>query len=566
MFAGIVNFDNQPIVSSEKEELRNSLSRYKNEKIIEIDKPNAYFVRANTKALSNYDGVYASDNNIVSLMAGEPLIPNEDNETSHSKLANVALNNEADAFRNVRGVFALASYDTSALTLNSDKLGIRPLYYWQCKSTVIFSTSLRVLEEISFVPKEGDDTALAEMIAFDFPLADRTPYKGIKQVRESEIVRFTKEGSTSQFYWRWDAIKQSKLTKKRSTQIAYELFLDSVNVRLNNDNDALAFLSGGMDSRAIIGALHHEGIQVQAFNFSPSNSQDQEFARKFASEIGTPYSHEPRDQKTPLGFRVHLANLVSDHINNGKMQANRPQAFWSGDGGSVSLGSVYLDEKMLELMRAEKIEDAIKYYRKFNHIDIPLKAMNEREASKLAKVIDTGIMSELSRLKCDDPAQALFLFLMFNDQRRHLNDVFEELDLHRMEYQLPFFDSKLLEFIFSLPLDYRILHRFYDDWFKEFPSEVTQVPWQTYPGHVACHLPIDETLSYQWSRGNKKLLTKIREAIPSGLKGISLALSEDNIGPISKSKLLITSLVHLTGLRSYRYILNAAELYKKYLN
>src|SRR2546426_839289 len=95
-----------------------------------------------------------------------------------------------------RVVFCAVHYhpDASRLTLITDKLGVRPLYYWIGDDHVIFATALRVLEGLADLPKQMDLRAVTEAACFGFPLGDRTPYQGVRALRAAEIVEVSGAG------------------------------------------------------------------------------------------------------------------------------------------------------------------------------------------------------------------------------------------------------------------------------------------------------------------------------------------------------------------------------------
>lgn len=570
MFSGIVSLDkNRKIDSQSIIEMKNAFYCDNSLKVKEIVLENAFFLRANTKALTNYSGIYTNNKNTVSLMAGEPLLSKAGIENDHYSIVTALDQDNLNSLKSVRGVFCLARYKNDIMTvldLCADKLGVRPVYYWTDGCFVVFSTVLRVLEKITLIPKIGNEIALSEIIAFGFPLGNRTKYENIKLLRESEIIRFSLDCVKVFTYWRWDKIKQRNIPLKEATSEAYRVFQEAIKIRLHDDTNVLAFLSGGMDSRAIVGVLIDFGVDVQAFNFSPSNSQDQVFASRFAEKIGCQLNFLPRDNDLPLGFRLQLARLVKELVQEGKMVSSRPHALWSGDGGSVSLGCVYLDEKIVQMFRSGNMLDAIEMYRKKNRHCLPLRAMKSHEKELMSTLLDRVIMKELDLLECSDPGQSLFLFLMYNDQRRHLYDFYEDINFHNLEYQLPFFDSLLLEFVFSLPLDYRLNHQFYTEWFNEFSHSVRDVPWQTYPGHAPCPLSIDRNLGYQWQKKQLSFFEKLKKSHSVGSTGLKIAFFSSSIGPISRYKYLLATTVHLFGIRDYEYLIKAGKIYSDCLN
>jgi len=563
MIAGIVFLKKNSTGSEHEFEFRNVISQYNSKAVNNIYKTeNALFFRRNTGALTDYPGSILNES-VVSLLAGEPFITQQNVAEDHQILTKAILNRDIQILKNVRGIFAASLYNQkeNTLSLCSDKLGIRPLYYWHADDVVVFSTQLRFFEKLKFIPKIRDEVALSETIVFGYPLNTKTKYKNIKVMNDGEILIFSEGNVSSVKYWRWDTLQENKISLQDSTVEAYRIFTESIKIRLRDDTCVGAFLSGGMDSRAIVGAISDLDIKAYLFNFSPTNSQDHVFASHFAKEVGFTFISTPRDKKLPQGFRIHLAELTSTLIDENSLPITRERALWSGDGGSVGLGCVHLDEIIVERLRSNFASEAIKRFTDKNHFHLPTRAFTKEKQNEYADFSEKTIAKEMSCYECQDPGNALFVFLMLNDQRRHLYDFYEDIDNHNLEYQLPFYDSAFLEFIFGLPLDFRLNHIFYNKWFEKFPKSVTSVPWQTYPGHVPCPLPSKPGLVYQWNGKKNKSVRDAGNDAKAAFQGLKIALSSQETTPLSRHKLFFISLLHLTQIRCYNHIINAAKVY-----
>ena len=101
-----------------------------------------------------------------------------------------------------------------------------------------------------------------------------------------------------------------------------------------------------------------------------------------------------------------------------------------------------------------------------------------------------GVREELCKFDAADPAWNLYLFLTLSDQARKLTRHFENIDLHRLEFQAPFFDPNLLQAVLASRLDWFLRHKFYHQLLPHFGAAAARVPWQSYPGHEPCPLPI----------------------------------------------------------------------------
>jgi len=152
----------------------------------------------------------------------------------------------------------------------------------------------------------------------------------------------------------------------------------------------------------------------------------------------------------------------------------------------------------------------------------------------------------------NDPVKSVYEFLLYNDQKRHMELHFETICQHGVEMMLPFFDSEFLAKIYSLPSKDIVFHRAYSNWFNLFPKYVTETPWQTYPEHVECPIKLEKNLSYQWTTSSTTWLNRLADS----KKFLTLSLNSSVFTMFSRSKLYFALLCHVIGIRDYSYILN----------
>lgn len=328
---------------------------------------------------------------------------------------------------------------TGELSLIADKLGLRPLYYWIDENHVIFASALRVLEGLTEVPKRMDVRAATEIAGLGYPLGDRTPYASIFVLKAAEVVRVDERNVSRSNYWRWDEIEPSSQPEEQLLHQLHARFESAVARRIKDDKATVSFLSGGLDSRCVVGTLRSRNLSVHTFNFARPGTQDQIFGRDFAQQIGTiheAYPKQPGDQIPDYSSLLGRAwNTARREL---KQPVERPSLAWSGEGGSVSLGHVHLNKTICDLMRAGEVDAAIEEYCRREHVYVSPRLFKSEVFNALAGVIKEGVKTELSGLRNADPARNFYLFLMLNDQRRKLADHFENVDLHCLEYQLPF--------------------------------------------------------------------------------------------------------------------------------
>ena len=448
---------------------------------------NLYLVKWDSCAFSEPAWRETSDASVCTLVGDPLLIADGDRPNRECQMARLAPTSrplDDDTFAQCRGSFALVRYVAAenSLQLATDAVGLRSIYYLVQDGLLIFSTALRVLEAVPEVRKKLSLLGMAELSAFSFPLAERTPYEGITMLRECQILTAATSGLTLRNYYDWANPEPSSSNPNEAAAHIYGTFQEAVRIRVAHDKRVYSFLSGGMDSRAIVAALVDMGREVEALNFSAIASQDQRYAQRFADEVGSKCrlhclrgGHSPNFSFLALAAKTELEQRESALVD-------RPQLIWSGDGGSVGLGHVYMDEGMLSYADRGEVDSAVKHFFAFNRIALPTGVLTGSARRRLPQMLFDSVMEEVNRYPREDVGRRIYLFLLFNDQRRHLFKHFETIDQHGIELLLPFYDSKLLKAIAATPARWGILHRLYVMFLRAFPGTCAQdpladVPW-----------------------------------------------------------------------------------------
>lgn len=572
LIAGIFCRRDLPVPASAGVSLERSISRNPADDVSVFKDHRSYFAKIDIAAFGE-PGFFVDSTGALSLLAGEPLLANPGVASGSNRRQDLiaiheqCLKGNWDVLREADGTFCLVHYQpqSGTLSLIADKLGVRPLYFWLDDDLVVFASALRILEELPLVPKKMDLRAVTEMVGLGAPLADRTPYAGISVLKAGEIVRMTKEKASRHRYWRWDEIETARDSESLRLQTVYNRFQKAVNRRIRNDKATAAYLSGGLDSRCVVAALRSNDVQVQTVNFARPGTQDYLFGNHFAERIGSLHESLPKERGDSVpDYSSLMAKALAESKYRSQWLAERSRLVWSGEGGSVLLGLVHVRESTVELMRAGNIDGAIEEYLQREQIQIPHKFFRPKVRENVRDLIKQGIHEELDGLNSEDAGRNFYLFLMHNDQRRKLMGHFEDIDLHRLEFQLPFFDGSFLASVITTPLDFCLRHRFYVKWLAQFPPAVTAVPWQAYPGHEPCPLPIPTELGYQWNhsyQAHENVSRKQRVMRQAS----ELLHSVDFPNTIlNKRNLRLAVWIHSTGWRDYQYAIEAARTYHTY--
>ena len=162
-----------------------------------------------------------------------------------------------ELFKRLRGMFAVALWDArrSRLVLARDRLGKKPLYIARQAGRVLFASEIKAILEEENVSKELDFSALNEYLALGYVPAPLTLFKGIEKVLPGHYVVCDRNDISPHSYWDIDPEVVDHIPEEEWVERVREKLFESVRIRLVSDVPLGAFLSGGIDSSAIVAAM-----------------------------------------------------------------------------------------------------------------------------------------------------------------------------------------------------------------------------------------------------------------------------------------------------------------------
>ena len=196
-----------------------------------------------------------------------------------------------------QGMFAFALWDrtTQTLFLARDRLGIKPLYYCAHEGGLVFASEIRALLRSGLVDARLDRLALVDYLRYQTVHAPRTILDGVRMLPAGHYLLARPEhGITTHAYWSMlrstPPVACSREERKREV---LRVFRAAVEKRLVADVPFGAFLSGGIDSSAVVAMMAQTGAAVKTFNVSFSEHAYSEayYARIVARAFNTEH-HE----------------------------------------------------------------------------------------------------------------------------------------------------------------------------------------------------------------------------------------------------------------------------------
>lgn len=557
MFAGVYCRSREdPLDSGECAQLKGALSRFPGERVEVIERP-GLFVAVASLGVYPAERIQTSPLEDFFLTAGDPLT---DGGTSGSLLP-VAGGNLA-ALKGCRGTYSGLGYqaDGHRMVLVSDRLGVRPVYYIVRGRFVYFATALRMLEACRFLRLTVDLRGAIESATFGYSMAERTPYAWVRRIGAAEVVSFGPQATGKTNYFRWSDLPGRDPVDRAGMEELTARFDEAVALRLRGSREADAFLSGGLDSRCIVAALLKAGARVRTYNASWEGSVDKVVGRMFAERAGTDHTEIPLPEDA---FGDAWPRLISGALRPGGETEPSGAVAWSGDGGSVGVGRVHLNDAMVEMLRSGDMPGALQAFFAENPTGAPVGASHRSLRDRVREIPRDSVRSELLGIDTEDRGQSFFLFFLLNDQRRHMTQYYEDIDVNRIEYELPFFDAEFLTRSASFRIDECLGHRMYNRWTETLPPAVREVPWQTYPGHEPGPILMPPSATPQWTapRGIR------RKALRDRMKREALELLSSEAFPdplLDRARMRLMFEASRTGIRDYTYAFTFGRELERY--
>lgn len=203
-----------------------------------------------------------------------------------------------DCLGKLNGMFALALWDEEAskLFLVRDRLGIKPLYYTvTSEGAVIFSSEIKAILLYPGLAKDPNFLALSGYLSFRRPPGWETYFEGIYALEPGCFLELDAEGVRKQTYWSLPTEKvggQGEVAEVE--QECNRLFTLAVRRRMVADVPLGAFLSGGLDSTAVVAVMttiRSEPVKTYSIGFAEEGFDELPCARLASATLGTDH-HE----------------------------------------------------------------------------------------------------------------------------------------------------------------------------------------------------------------------------------------------------------------------------------
>jgi asparagine synthase (glutamine-hydrolysing) len=415
----------------------------------------------------------------------------------------------------LNGFFAFAIYDkeTEGLFIARDRMGIKPLLYFQDEDKLLFASEMKALF-VYGVPKQLDYVSLQQYLQLNYIPAPNTIFKSVKKLLPGNCIKIEK-GEVS--VYRWYIIppkyEQSSFNGQAYPQVQeklVQLLDDAVKRRLVADVPIGAFLSGGIDSSAIVAlaSRHTEHLNTFSIGYKDEPFFDEtKYAHLVAKKFNTnhtvfsltnddlyehlfdmlDYTDEPFADSSALAVyilskrtrkraTVALSGDGADEIFSGYNKHLGEYRIRQGGAAANAVKALQPLWNVLPKSRSSAVGNKVRQLQKF------AETMDKSEQDRYWQLC-TFTSDNQARHLMSTTSQEQALEQEFRERKKEIlqylheggdfneflytdaqlvlpNDMLTKVDLmsmaHGLEVRVPFLDYTVVEFAFSLPTAYKI--------------------------------------------------------------------------------------------------------------
>jgi len=408
-----------------------------------------------------------------------------------------------DCLEKLRGMFAFGIWDSrlKVLFLARDRLGIKPLYYFSSPDCFLFASEVRALAATGLPETTISETGLFNYLSFGSVSGPETIWKSIKELLPAHYLLVSNNSITEKKYW--DPLQSVSSNAGSYEERVASTLKESVCLRQVSDVSLGAFLSGGIDSSAVVSLMdqyNDQPVETLSVIFKEQEFDESRYSNLVAQQMAT--THHTLELK-----ESDLINTLSqaigamdqptvDGINTYLISKCARESGWkvalSGIGGDELFGGYESFRLAPKLITMEKLLNALppSWSRTVGNLLKRILPSSDQN-TKLGHFISgqksgSHIYYLLRALFCEDQVTGLFADKNIADRQiqKHLNrtrnrieslkhlhplkqisylelthylpnTLLRDTDMmsmaHGLEIRVPLIDHQLVELMFSVP-------------------------------------------------------------------------------------------------------------------
>jgi len=201
-----------------------------------------------------------------------------------------------ECFARLRGMFAIALWDSRErkLLLARDRVGKKPLFYARDAKRILFGSELKCLLAGDSPSRDIDIQALSDYFSLGYVPAPKTIYRAVEKLLPGHYLVASARGIRVQRYWDISFGNLESRSEEEWCELLRHQLCEATRIRLMSEVPLGAFLSGGIDSSAIVATMAKimkRPVTTCSIGFAEQEYNEADYARRVAEQFRTDH-HE----------------------------------------------------------------------------------------------------------------------------------------------------------------------------------------------------------------------------------------------------------------------------------
>jgi len=386
----------------------------------------------------------------------------------------------------LNGNFFIALHDKeqNKVIFANDRYGFRTHYFSYFKGNLLIAPEQKAILEFPGFKKELDEGGLAEFFAYGEFWGGKTLFKNISSIPPGSILVFENGDLSMRRYWKPTFKPDRNKKEGEFVDALVTSYRQAVARRLEDNLRHGITLSGGLDSRSVIGAMpkEHRSKSI-AFTFGDEESQEVRVAAMVVKESGilkhvilgaSPeliIKNAERDAWLTdgalyigLAFVYPLFEKISKDVD----------VIFDGYALDLTLGGSYLSKDKIGAKNRDELKAILLKKRRFN--DEKMKQLLNRDLyERIKHVPDESFEREFTACTSEDMGNLSDEFAMNTHVAwMHVGDIAVR---SQIEVAHPTSDNEFFDLLLTIPPELRFDHRLYRKWLKSLSPELARIPY-----------------------------------------------------------------------------------------
>ena len=416
----------------------------------------------------------------------------------------------AACVEDLRGMFAFAIWDQrrERLFLARDRLGQKPLFYSAKNNELVFASEIGSLLEDDGISRAVEPASIDSFLTYKYIQAPATIFKDVRSLEPAHFLIWEKGNVKVSRYWRLDYSQKLKASQEEYCERILDLLRECTRMRMISDVPLGAFLSGGIDSSAIVAmmaGLTERPVKTFSIGFEDKSFNETPYARAVAKKFATEHREfivKPNALQILPELIAHFGQPYGDSsaiptYYLAKMTRQDVTVALNGDAGDESFGGYerYAATRMAEKFKgpltvfnrffgrsigkipeSTRKRDLLVMFKKFlKGIDLEASFRYSRYVGVFGAEERTDVYSDymcdemqkqcsedmIANCYSDSKTADLLDATLYTDLMTYMpGDLLPKVDItsmaHSLEARSPFLDHKFLEFSAGIPSNLKV--------------------------------------------------------------------------------------------------------------